>query len=112
MMSIFADFLDEIMEVLMDDFSVCESSFKNYLDNLERILEGCVQVNLVLNWKECHFMVTEGIVLGNIVSKGEIEVDKAKIEIIENLKPPKTIREIRSFLGHAGFYRPLKISPR
>ncbi|KAI5384628.1 hypothetical protein KIW84_071582 [Lathyrus oleraceus] len=50
-------------------------------------------------------MVTEGIVLGHIVSKKGIEVDKAKIEVIENLKPPKTIREVRSFLGHAGFYR-------
>ena len=50
-------------------------------------------------------MVTKGIILGHIVSKRGIEVDRAKIEIIENLQPPKIIREIRSFLGHAGFYR-------
>src|SRR3954464_8478686 len=50
-------------------------------------------------------MVRQGIVLGHIVSDKGIEVDKAKIEIIENLQPPKTVREIRSFLGHAGFYR-------
>ena len=48
----------------------------------------------MLNWEKCHFMVTEGIVLGHIVSEKGIEVDKAKIEVIENLKPPKTIREI------------------
>lgn len=52
MMSIFADFLDEIMEVFMDNFSVCGSSFKNCLDNLKRILERCVQVNMVLNWEK------------------------------------------------------------
>lgn len=39
------------------------------------------------------------------MSKRGIEVDRAKIEIIENLQPPKTIREIQSFLGHASFYR-------
>jgi hypothetical protein len=50
-------------------------------------------------------MVTEGIVLGHIVSEKGIEVDRAKIEVIENLKPPKNIREVRSFLGHIGFYR-------
>lgn len=50
-------------------------------------------------------MVTEGIVLGHIVLERGIEVDKAKIEIIENLQPPKTIREVQSFLGHASFYR-------
>lgn len=105
MMFIFTDFLDKIMEVFMDDFSVCISNFKNCLDNLERILERCVQVNLILNWEKCHFMVTEGIVPGHIVSKRGIKVNKAKIKVIENLKPPRTVREIRSFLGHTGFYR-------
>ena len=105
MMAIFADFLDNIMEVFMDDFSVCGQSFEECLENLERVLERCVKVNLVLNWEKCHFMVQEGIVLGHIISKRGIEVDSAKIEVIENLQPPKTVREIRSFLGHAGFYR-------
>src|SRR4051812_24556595 len=105
MMAIFADFLEGIMEVFMDDFSVCGGSFETCLENLELVLKRCVSVNLVLNWEKCHFMVRQGIVLGHIVSDRGIEVDKAKIEIIENLQPPKTVREIRSFLGHAGFYR-------
>ena len=105
MMAIFADFLDNIMEVFMDDFSVCGRSFEGCLANLEKVLERCVKVNLVLNWEKCHFMVQEGIVLGHIISNRGIEVDKAKIEVIENLQPPRTVREIRSFLGHAGFYR-------
>ena len=50
-------------------------------------------------------MVIEGILLGHIVSEKGIEVYKAKIEVIEDLKPPKTITEVRSFLGHTGFYR-------
>jgi len=105
MMSIFADYLDEIMEVFMDDFSVCGFDFENYLINLEKILERCIEVNLVLNWEKCHFMVKEGIVLGHIISERGIEVDKTKIEVIENLNPIKTVREVRSFLGHADFYR-------
>src|SRR3954463_14350271 len=105
LMAIFADFLYGIMEVFMDDFSVCGGSFETCLANLELVLKRCVSVNLVLNWEKCHFMVRQGIVLGHIVSDRGIEVDKAKIEIIENLQPPKTVREIRSFLGHAGFYR-------
>ena len=50
-------------------------------------------------------MVTQGIVLGHIVSKNGITVDKAKVELISNLPTPKCVRGIRSFLGHAGFYR-------
>ena len=60
---------------------------------------------MVLNWEKCHFMVKEGIVLGHKVSKVGIEVDKAKIEVIEKMPPPTTVKGIRSFLGHAGFYR-------
>ena len=59
----------------------------------------------MLNWEKYHFMVTQGIVLGHIVSKNGIEVDKAKVELISNLPTPKCVRDIRSFLGHVGFYR-------
>ena len=41
----------------------------------------------------------------HIVSKEGIEVDKAKVELISNLPTPKCVKDIRSFLGHAGFYR-------
>jgi hypothetical protein len=50
-------------------------------------------------------MVREGIVLGHLVSEREIEVDRAKIEVIEQLPPPVNVRGIRSFFDHAGFYR-------
>jgi len=54
---------------------------------------------------KCHFMVCEGIVLGHLVSERGIEVDRAKIKVIEKLPPPVNVKGIRSFLGHAGFYR-------
>ena len=50
-------------------------------------------------------MVTKGVVLGYLVSKKGIEVDKAKVELIEGLPPPTSVKGIRSFLGHTGFYR-------
>ena len=59
----------------------------------------------MLNWEKCHFMVTFGIMLGHVVSSKGIEVDKAKADLILNLPTPKTVRDVRSFLGHAGFYR-------
>jgi hypothetical protein len=49
-------------------------------------------------------MVQEGIVLGHVVSKRGIEVDKAKVELISKLPPPTTVRQIHSFLRHACFY--------
>jgi len=51
--------------------------------NLSRALQRCEEANLVLNWEKCNFMVNEGIVLGHRESQKGIEVDKAKIEVIE-----------------------------
>jgi hypothetical protein len=50
-------------------------------------------------------MVIEGVVLGHRVSGRGIEVDRVKVEVIDKLPYPKDIKGIRSFLGHAGFYR-------
>jgi len=50
-------------------------------------------------------MVREGIVLDHKISARGIEVDRAKIDVIEKLPPPSNVKGIRSFLGHAGFYR-------
>ena len=105
MMGIFSDMIEIILEIFMDDFSVFGDSYEECLENLRRVLARCQEKNLVLNCEKCHFMVTQGIVLGNIVSKNGIEVDKAKVYLISNLPTPKCVRDIRSFLGHVGFYR-------
>ncbi|GJV58344.1 reverse transcriptase domain-containing protein [Tanacetum coccineum] len=105
MMAIFHDMIEKTMEVFMDDFSVFGNSFSTCLSNLERMLKRCEDTNLALNWEKNHFMVKEGIVLGHKISKKGIEVDKAKIDVIAKLPHPTTVKGIRSFLGHAGFYR-------
>jgi hypothetical protein len=69
------------------------------------VLVRCKEKNLVLNWKKYHFMVKQGIVLGHVISHQGTEVDKTKVDLISNLPPPRTVKEIHFFLGHAGFYR-------
>ena len=59
----------------------------------------------MLNWEKCHFMVTKGAILGHKISSKGIEVDKAKIDVIEKLPPLTNVKGIRSFLCHVGFYR-------
>ena len=105
MMAIFSDMVEKTIEIFMDDFSVLGNSFDNCLENLRSVLIRCKETNLVLNWEKCHFMVQEGIVLGHWISARGIEVDRAKIEAIEKLPPPSSVKGIRSVLGHAGFYR-------
>src|SRR3954468_18675211 len=105
MMSIFSDMVGDIVEIFMDDPSLFGSTFDDYLTNLSRVLVRCKEKNLLLNWEKCHFMVQQGIVLGHIISKNGIEVDKAKVDLISKLPSLRNVKGIRSFLGHAGFYR-------
>ncbi|XP_021731029.1 uncharacterized protein LOC110697659 [Chenopodium quinoa] len=71
-MAIFSDFIENIMELFMDDFSVYGFDFDMCLHNLSKVLK---------------------------------RFDKAKIEVIKKLSPPVNVKGVRSFLGHAGFYR-------
>ena len=86
-MAIFADMVEKCIEVFMDDFSVFGASFGNCLANLEKVLQRCEESNLV----------QEGIVLGHKISTRGIEVDKAKLDVIDKLPPPVNVKGIRSF---------------
>jgi hypothetical protein len=78
----------------MYDFSVYGKTFDGCLKNLDKVLQRCEENHLVLNWEKYHFMVREGIVLGHLVSERGIEVDRAKIEVIERISPPVNIKGI------------------
>ena len=67
------------------------------------VLVRCKEKNLVLNWEKCHFMVKKGIVLGHVISHWGIEVDKVKVNLISNLPPPRTVKEVRSFWAMQDF---------
>jgi hypothetical protein len=105
MMVVFSEFIEEIVEVFVDDFFVYGKTFMDCLANLDKVLTRCAEVDLVLNWEKCHFMVKQGIVLGHVISERGIEVDKAKVETVGQLQPPTDVKSLMSFLGHAGFYR-------
>nr|GEV81880.1 retrovirus-related Pol polyprotein from transposon opus [Tanacetum cinerariifolium] len=92
-------------QVFMDDFLVFGNLFETCISHLDKMLKRCEDTNLCLNWKKSHFMVKEGIILGHKISKNGIEVDKAKVDVIAKLPHRTTVKGIRCFLGHAGFYR-------
>ncbi|RVW62016.1 Retrovirus-related Pol polyprotein from transposon 17.6 [Vitis vinifera] len=97
MLSIFSD-MERIMEVFMDDITVYGSSYEECLMHLEAVLHRCIEKDLVLNWEKCHFMVQKGIVLGHIISKNGIEVDKAKVELLLSCHLPQMLKELGNSL--------------
>jgi hypothetical protein len=102
MISIFYGMVDCHLEVFMDDFAIFGLSFGECLHHLTLVLVWCKENNPVLNLEKCHFMVKQWIVLEHVISHKCIKVDKAKVDMISNLPPPRIVEEIRLFLGHAG----------
>ena len=94
MTALFSDFLGDSLKVFMDDLSIFRDDFDSCLAHLTKILEVCVRKRLVLSWKKSHFMVREGVVLGHLISGKGLEVDKAKIKVIQNLPLPTTLHDL------------------
>ncbi|KAA3476926.1 Retrovirus-related Pol polyprotein from transposon 17.6 [Gossypium australe] len=97
MVNIFCKYVEKVIEVFMDNFTTYGHSFDECLVNLTKILQRCLEFNLILNYKKCHFMVDRGLLFVHIVSFEGIEVDKAKTDVINSLPYPKIVREIRFF---------------
>jgi transposase InsO family protein len=102
---IFSDMVNDCMEIFMDDFTPYGTDFEDALSNLEKVLKRCKQSHLSLSTEKCHMMMREGVVLGHFISYAGIQVDPAKIQVILDIPTPSTQKEVRSFLGHAGYYR-------
>nr|GEX39388.1 DNA-directed DNA polymerase [Tanacetum cinerariifolium] len=107
MLAIFHDMIEKTMEVFMDDFSVFGNYFENYLSHLDKMLQRCEDTNLSLNWEKSHFMVKEGIVLGHKISKNEIEVDRAKVDVIAKLPHPTTVKGAVLGKRHEKHFKPI-----
>ncbi|CAA7015132.1 unnamed protein product [Microthlaspi erraticum] len=77
----------------LDDIKGLSPTLCTHRIHLENESKGSIDISV------------EGIVLGHKISEKGIEVDKAKIEVMVQLGEPKSVKDVRSFLGHAGFYR-------
>nr|GFB09972.1 DNA-directed DNA polymerase [Tanacetum cinerariifolium] len=107
MLAIFHDMVEKTMEVFMDDFSIFGNSFENCLSHLDKMLQGCEDTNLCLNWEKSHFMVKEGIVLGHKISKNRIGVDRAKVDVIAKLPHPTTVKGAVLGQRHEKHFKPI-----
>ena len=102
--SAFKDFIHKFLEVYFDDWTVF-GLVRHHNENLCMMLERCHQYQIALNLRKCIFFAPFGVLLGHVVSHDGIFVDPMKVEIILDLDPPTSVTQIRSTLGHMGYYR-------
>ncbi|CAM6124052.1 unnamed protein product [Calypogeia fissa] len=104
MMNVFHDYLRKFMEVFIGDFAVF-GGIKDHVRYLKLTFQRCREVGLRLHPGKCFFGVNEGILLGHKISKQGIEVDQEKVAVWIAIGFPKSLKEVRAFLGCVGYYR-------
>ncbi|CAM6093803.1 unnamed protein product [Calypogeia fissa] len=103
-MNIFHDFLRKFLEIFIDDFAIY-GTIQDHEECLRLTFQRCREVGLRLHPGKCFFGVNEGILLGHRISKKGIKVDQEKVAIWLAITFPKTLKEVRAFLGCVGYYR-------
>ena len=103
-LSIFAELVHDAVEIYKDDFTPYGYDFQEVLTNSCKVLHKCIEMNLSFSPEKCEFLMTEGTMLGHSISQQGLQVDPNKIAIIQRVAPPQNQRDVRSFLGLAGYY--------
>ena len=91
--------------MFIDDILIYSKTQKEHEEHLEIVLQTHKDHKLYAKFSKCEFSLDRVHFLGHVVSAEGIYVDPAKIEAVSNWKAPKSVTEVRSFLGLAGYYR-------
>jgi len=100
----FRDFIHKFLEVYFDDWTVF-GLVKCHVASLCLMLDTCRRYKIVLNLKKCLFCVPFGILLGHVVCKQGLMVEHVKIMVIINLEAPRSVKQLRTTVGHTRYYR-------
>ena len=102
---VFRPYLDQFVLVFIDDILVYSRDEQEHEQRFKIILQTLREKKLYAKLSKCEFWLKEVSFLGHIMSAEDIRVDPAMIEAMVNWKPPRSVIEVRSFLGLAGYYR-------
>ena len=102
---VFIDYLDRFVVVFIDDILVYSRSREEHEEHLRIVLKTLRKHQLYGKYSKCDFWISEVTFLGHVVSAAGVAVDPAKIDAIVAWEVPKNVRDIRSFLGLASYYR-------
>jgi hypothetical protein len=105
MNSVFMPELDKFVVVFINDILVYSKNKEEHAGHLHVVLQHLREHHLYAKLSKCDFWLKEIKFLGHTISQAGIVVDPDKVQEVMNWKPPKTVRQIRSFLGLAGYYR-------
>ena len=105
MNSTMSDFIFSILLVYLDDLLVYTATFDGHMEALEKVLGRLRDIGVRLNPEKCQFGFFKVLYLGHIVSAEGVATNPKKVEAVQNWPDIKTVKDVRSFLGLASYYR-------
>src|SRR3954466_5039199 len=102
---IFMEYLDKFVVVYLDDILIYSKTEEEHAEHLRLILEKLREHKLYAKYSKCEFWLPKVTYLGHVISKDGIAVNPERIQAILDWTPPKTVKQVRSFLGLASYYR-------
>ncbi|KAL1447357.1 hypothetical protein WDU94_015595, partial [Cyamophila willieti] len=105
MREVFQDIKPEDLLIFMDDLVIHAQTIDELLKKFENVMKRMEEVNLKINLSKCQFLFSEIDLLGHRISKEGVMVSQSKVKSIVDFKAPKTVKQVRQFLGMSGYYR-------
>jgi hypothetical protein len=105
MNSVFMMELDKFVVVLIDDILIYSKNEEERAEHIRIVLQSLRDNKLYAKFSKCKFWLDSVKILGHTISKEGISVDPSKVQEVMDWKPPKTVHQIRSFLGLVGYNR-------
>ncbi|GBC54389.2 enzymatic polyprotein, putative [Rhizophagus irregularis DAOM 181602=DAOM 197198] len=102
---ILEEFIDDFVVVYIDDIMIFSENLEDHMEHLEKVLKRLQEHNLIIKLKKCKFLERDIEFLEHIVGNGRLRPDEKKIEKVQGIKEPETVKEVRSFLGLCSYYR-------
>jgi len=102
---IFHAYLDRFVVVFIDDILIYSKSVEEHAEHLKIVLQVLKEKKLYAKLSKCEFWLNEVSFFGHIISGSRIAVDPSKVDAVSQWETPKSVTEVRSFLGLAGYYR-------
>jgi hypothetical protein len=91
--------------VYLDDLLIFSETIEDHVRRIRLVFDRVREANFKLNVAKCTFAVPEVVYLGHVVNKHGVAPDPSKVSAIKNFPRPKTVKDVRSFLGLSGYYR-------
>ena len=105
MNTIFRELIGRCILVYLDDIIVYTSTFEEHIDALSQVFQLLEKANIKAHLRKTEIGLKEVLYLGHIITEHGVKPDMAKIEAVQNFPRPRTVRDVRSFLGLCGYYR-------